>query len=150
MPQNPFTEHTADCDQGAGLCFTAEQWEADPIELPNIQSQFMHGRMLLTILQATERDTTLDVGTIILCPLSGHDGSLTVSALFYTDWGVLFTFEELLAGVLLEQRLMSHWGLEVVDHEIEDRSDVLLSIPSELSESCVLTIVSPVAARGVL
>lgn len=54
----------------------------------------------------------------------------------------MLTFEELLAGILLEQRLVRHWCLEVVDHKVKDRSDVFLTVPSELGERRVLDVVS--------
>ena len=50
----------------------------------------------------------------------------------------MLTFQELLACVFLEESLMSDRSLKVVDHEIEDWSDVILRIPSKLSQSCVL------------
>jgi hypothetical protein len=52
--------------------------------------------------------------------------------------GDMHTFQELLAGVLLEQRLVSDWSVQVVDEELEDGLDFLLSVASELSECLVL------------
>lgn len=48
------------------------------------------------------------------------------------------TFQELLARILLEESFMSDRSLKIVNHEVEDRSDLFLAIPSELSQGRVL------------
>ena len=100
--------------------------------------------MLLTVLQAIYHDTTAtsNVGTIILCPFPGHDGSYRLSAYNLSLTGATLTLKKLLAGILLEQRLMSHRSLEVIDHEVEDRSNLFLAVTSELSKCLILDSVS--------
>lgn len=48
------------------------------------------------------------------------------------------TFQELLTSVFLEERLVSHWSMEVVDEQVEDRLDLVLRVAGKLSESLVL------------
>lgn len=48
------------------------------------------------------------------------------------------TLHELLASILLEERLVRNGGGEVVDHELQDRLDLVLSIPRIVRQSRVL------------
>lgn len=57
----------------------------------------------------------------------------------WLEWGRL-TLEELLAGVLLEEGIVLHWAVEVVDHEQENWLDLLLGIASVVRESGVLSV----------
>lgn len=48
------------------------------------------------------------------------------------------TFEELLAGILLEESLMSDGAAKVVNHEQEDRLNLLFRVSSVMSDSSIL------------
>ena len=48
------------------------------------------------------------------------------------------TLEELLACVLLEERLMSDRSCKIVNHELEDWLDLLFGVASIVSQSRVL------------
>jgi len=51
---------------------------------------------------------------------------------------IMLTLEELLASVLLEERLVHDRAREIIDHEQEDRLDLLLRVASVVCNSCVL------------
>jgi hypothetical protein len=48
------------------------------------------------------------------------------------------TFEELLAGIFLEECFMYNWTVKVVKHELENRLDLFLSVPRVVCQSGVL------------
>lgn len=48
------------------------------------------------------------------------------------------TLEELLAGIFLEKCLVAHRTVEVVNHQPENRGDVLLGVTRIVSESSIL------------
>ena len=50
------------------------------------------------------------------------------------------TLEKLLAGIFAEEGVMSDWTSEVVDHELEDRLNILLGVASVVGESSVLMV----------
>jgi hypothetical protein len=50
------------------------------------------------------------------------------------------TFQKLLARVLLEERVVLHWAVQVIDHEKEDRFNLLFCVAGVVSESGVLLI----------
>lgn len=49
------------------------------------------------------------------------------------------TFEELLACVFLEERFMCDRTCQVVNHELEDWSDLFLIVTSIVSQCCILS-----------
>jgi hypothetical protein len=48
------------------------------------------------------------------------------------------TFEELFAGVLLEESVVLHWAVEVVDHEQQNGLNLFFSVSSVVCESDIL------------
>jgi hypothetical protein len=51
---------------------------------------------------------------------------------------VIFTFEELLASILLEERFVDDGARQVVDHELKNGLDLFLGVASVVGKCCVL------------
>ena len=50
----------------------------------------------------------------------------------------MHTFEELLAGILLEECFVGHGFMEVVNHELEDRLNLLFRVASIMRQGGIL------------
>lgn len=54
-----------------------------------------------------------------------------------------YTFKELFAGILLEECFMLHdWLVEIVNHELEDRLDLLFGIASIVGQGGILHVLA--------
>lgn len=54
----------------------------------------------------------------------------------------VLTLQELLASVFLEERIVGHGSMKVIDHQPEDGVDFLFRVPSIMSQGGVLPCVS--------
>lgn len=50
----------------------------------------------------------------------------------------MFTFEESLACVFLEESFMSDWASQIIDHKLKDWFNFFLTVASIVSKGCIL------------
>lgn len=50
----------------------------------------------------------------------------------------VFTFEESLACVFLEESFMGDWASQIIDHELKDWFNFFLTVASIVSKGCIL------------
>lgn len=87
----------------------------------------------------------IEVGrSVLLCPLTCQDRSCRVLANSHVWNGrkPRLTFQEFLAGVFFEECFMSNGTAEVVDHELEDRFDLILTVSSVMGNGGTLTLLA--------
>jgi hypothetical protein len=78
-------------------------------------------------------------GVELLGPFSGQYGCCNMLDRVSLKWVTpSHTFEELLAGIFLEECFMYNWTVKVVKHELKNRLDLFLSVPRVVCQSGVL------------
>jgi hypothetical protein len=96
--------------------------------------------MVQLLLVLGERVGTIDVQVVVLLgPLAGQNGSWErVSNVSTTRRSVMLTLQELLASILLEEGFVGDRAVQVVNHQLEDRLNLLLGVSRVVSKSSIL------------
>lgn len=77
-------------------------------------------------------------GNVFLSPLAKDNGCYVMLAVTRRVRIVTLTLEELFAGILLEEGLVDNWAGEVVDHQLQDRLDLLLGVAGVVCKGSIL------------